>query len=121
MRRGILCLSSLLLTALSVLWSNPSSAAHLMGGDLTYKYIGNHRYALQFLIYRDANCTNCCTIPNSITYYAYAGSYVAKGDYSSYSTRTVVRYSLSYVKPDAPSCSSPAGVNAQQGVFLDTF
>src|SRR2546430_1881878 len=77
-------------------------AAHLMGGDLTYKYVGNSRYALKFLIYRDDNCKACASMPTSITYYSYAGSYVAKKDYSVYSTRTVKLFSIGYVQPDAP-------------------
>src|SRR6185437_870873 len=92
-----------------------------MGGDLTYKYVGNNRYALQFLIYRDASCTSCASMPSSITYYVYAGSYVAKSDYSVYATHTVKLFSIGAVKPVAPNCAAPAGVSVQQGVFLDTL
>jgi len=110
-----------LLFAFSFLWSPNAKGAHLMGGDLTYKYIGNNRYALQFLIYRDANCTNCLPMPASLTYYSYAGSYVAKSDYSVYTTHNVKLFSIGLVKPVAPNCSSPTGVSVQQGVFLDTL
>jgi len=121
MRRKVSGLFISLILLCAALWVNHASGAHLMGGSLTYKYVGNNRYALNFLIYRDANCTNCVAMPTDLCYYAYAGSYVAKSDFSVYSTHNAVRSSLSYVKPDAPSCSLPVGVNVQQGVFLDTF
>lgn len=33
-----------------------SSASHIAGGDVTYRYIGNNRYAIQYIIYFD--CIN---------------------------------------------------------------
>src|ERR1022692_4051238 len=110
-----------LLIAFSSSWSQDALAAHLMGGDLTYKYIGNNTYALQFLIYRDANCTSCLPMPPSLTYYSYAGSYVAKSDYSVFTTHYVKLFSIGLVKPVAPNCASPSGVSVQQGVYLDTL
>jgi fibronectin type 3 domain-containing protein len=121
MRKRFSYLLSMLIIAVSLLWGNTAMALHLMGGDVTYKYIGNNKYALKFLIYRDDNCTGCASMPTSITYYAYTGSNVAKSDYSAFATHAVKLFSIGYVKPVAPNCASPTGVKAQQGIYLDTF
>src|SRR5437016_2306468 len=108
MQKRIKRTAAFLFFTLALFFSGGLKAAHLMGGDLTYKYIGNSKYALKFLIYRDANCKPpCASMPTSIDYYAYAGSYVAKKVYSVYSTHTVKLFSIGYVQPDAPNCASP--------------
>jgi fibronectin type 3 domain-containing protein len=120
MRKRFSPVITTLLIAFALLMSNTVIGAHLMGGDLTYKYIGNNKYALKFLIYRDDNCTSCLQLPAVIQFYIYPGENVAKSDYSVYTTSNANLFLKQYVKPDAPNCASPTGVKAQEGVYLDT-
>ncbi len=35
------------------MWSNASFATHIVGGDMTYKCLGNDRYEVTLMVYRD--------------------------------------------------------------------
>ena len=96
-------------------------ATHLMGGEVTYKYLGNNKYALKFAMYRDCSKSNAPGFANPIKYYIYPGTNVAKKSWTTYTTRSVNMLSEITAQPVAPHCSTPAGVCIKQGLFLDTI
>jgi fibronectin type 3 domain-containing protein len=112
----------LLLSILFLLGAGQLFAKHLMGGDLTYKYLGNNKYALQFLFYRDCNGGGAA-LSTTITYRIYPGTNVAKKDYTTYTTRTISLQNGKgqKVDPTAPGCVPPTGVCAEVGVYKDTI
>lgn len=97
-------------------------ATHLMGGDLTYKYLGNNKYALQFLFYRDC-ISGSAQLSNTITYRIYPGTNVAKKDYTTYTSRTISLHNSKgqKVNPTSPGCVTPSNVCAEVGIYLDTI
>lgn len=60
------CLNSLFALAfLSALFNiQTATAAHLVGGQLSYECLGDNTYSIQLLIYRDCNCVNCAQFDN---------------------------------------------------------
>lgn len=39
--------------------SEPLSAYHIVGGEMTYECLGGNQYEITLIVYRDCNCTNC--------------------------------------------------------------
>jgi hypothetical protein len=37
----------------------PVLGSHIIGGNMTYKCLGNYRYEITLQLYRDCNCSNC--------------------------------------------------------------
>ncbi len=46
-------------------------ARHIIGGNITYKCLGNDRYRFTLEMYRDCNCTNCAFLDPSASVAAY--------------------------------------------------
>ena len=55
-RKGLLHIASLVLIGVAVLMPAKSFATHIVGGDLTYRCLGNDRYEITLMFYRD--CLN---------------------------------------------------------------
>ena len=113
---------------LFALVGNVAYSTHLMGGDMTYKNIGNNRIEVKILVYRDCNGGQA-QLDNQITYRIYNGTNVASNQKngtssypsSSYTSRTVRLLTTKNVQPEIPGCNSPTGVCIQQGLYIDTF
>lgn len=102
--------------------STLSQANHLMGGDCTYRDIGNGRVEVKIMVYRDCTSGNgAAALDNTITYYRYPATDVANSKYSTFTTRAVKLFQTKTVQPEAPRCKPPAGLCVQLGIYLDTF
>ena len=93
-----------------------SKGTHIMGGGVTYKYLGNNKYALEFAFYRDCSSSNNAAMPTSIDYFIRAAS-------SSTSPRTKKTIKLvgtaTKVSNAASGCAS--SYCAEKGIFRDTI
>lgn len=51
-------------------------ANHLVGGELTYECLGNNKYKIKLVVYRDCNCFFCADLddPANITVFKYNGN-----------------------------------------------
>lgn len=96
-------------------------STHLMGGDLTYKALGNNKIELRFMVYRDCISSGSAALDQSITYRIYQASYTASSNYTKYVSRTIKLYNSKKVNPEAPRCNPPTGVCVQLGVYIDTI
>ncbi len=95
-------------------------ATHLMGGDLTYKNVGDNKVELTFLVYRDCNGNNAAH-DASITFRVYAASAVANSDYTKFTSHTVNLTSSQKVKPEIPNCTLPTGICVEQAIYQTTI
>ena len=97
--------------------SQQLSASHLMGGDLTYRHLGDSTYEITFLVYRDCN-NGTAAIDASLTYWVYEKStkdvFINHRQIGLYQNRT------DSVKPEAPNCVSPSGICIESGTYIDT-
>src|SRR5688572_13157227 len=98
-----------------------AGATHLMGGDLTYRNIGNNKVEISFAIYRDCKNSNNAALDAYIDYRVYDASAVAKKDYSKYTTNRVYYISKKSVKPDIPNCKVPSTICVEYGAYIDTI
>ncbi|RYD83502.1 MAG: hypothetical protein EOP53_00680 [Sphingobacteriales bacterium] len=97
--------------------SQQAKATHLMGGDLTYKNIGNNQVELTFLVYRDCNGNNA-GFDASIGFRVYDASAVANSDYTKFKSYNVTLKSSKKVSPEIPNCKIPSGVCIEQGTYI---
>jgi len=93
-----------------------AGATHIMGGDLTYKHLGDSTYELTFLVYRD--CDQSTGIDNSITYWVYNKS--DKSILINHRTVSLVGQAQS-VQPESPNCVTPSGLCIESGKYIDTL
>ena len=111
-----------------VMFFGNANAKHIMGGELTYRYLGNSKFELTFTMYRD--CNSGVNFPNTISYNIFNGqdSSVYTAGNSKYGTdcagvkdyhgiKYITRVS---VQPSAPHCHLPAGYCIEQAIFKDT-
>lgn len=99
-----------------VLLISPAKATHIMGGDLTYRYLSDSTYELTFLVYRD--CDQTASIDGSITYWVYYRS--NKAVYINNRTVTLTSEGAQTVTPEAPNCVTPSGICIESGKYIDT-
>lgn len=98
------------------LFVSPAKATHIMGGDLTYRYLGDSTYELTFLVYRD--CDQTASIDNSITYWVYYKS--NKAVFLNNRTVDLTSEGAQTVSPEAPNCVTPSGICIESGKYIDT-
>jgi gliding motility-associated-like protein len=108
MRKTLFILLSLLSTG--------SFAAHLVGGELSYRCIGGDNYEVRLIIYRDCS-SNGAPFDNPAIITVYDGNNVLQGNYffplSSQSQLPIIA---------ANSCSVlPSFVCTEEGIYIDTI
>jgi len=96
-------------------------ARHLIGGNLTYRCLGNGDYAFTLKVYRDCNCTNCAALDEI----AQIGIYRCNGDadcsrltqqqtYARLAIRLTSRRNVG--QPDYP-CLIPPNICVEEGIY----
>jgi hypothetical protein len=80
MKRHLLIIIAFLCYLLTA--SNTLSAAHLVGGELSYTCLGDDNYHVELTIYRDCNCTGCAQFddPAHITIFDGEGNFIETFD-----------------------------------------
>ena len=96
-------------------------AKHLIGGNLTYKCLGNGDYSFTLKVYRDCNCTDCAALDPI----ADIGIYRCNGDAECGRLRQNSVYARLQVpltskrnvdRPDYP-CLIPPNICVEEGIY----
>jgi gliding motility-associated-like protein len=105
--------------------ASPSlEARHIIGGDITYRCLGNDRYEFTMKIYRDCNCTDCANFDAE----AFIGIYRCDvgstcqnlGQLSTFETIIVPLGNVRNIEaPDYP-CLIPPNVCVEEGTYTWT-
>jgi gliding motility-associated-like protein len=118
----------LLFSLLCCLFTSNIQAKHLIGGNITYKCLGNGDYSFTLKVYRDCNCTDCAQLDNI----ADIGIYRCNGDadcgklrQNSVFARLQIRLNSkrNIDRPDYP-CLIPPNICVEEGIYefkLSTF
>jgi gliding motility-associated-like protein len=109
---------------LCTVWGYQAKASHIMGGTVTYKYLGNNKYAISFILYQD--CANSSqALPSSLTYYVVPKSVkltyakIASSISPSYSHKVNMLGKVTSVSAANAACGSSYCTN--RGVYNDTI
>jgi hypothetical protein len=94
-----------------------------MGGDLTYRNIGNNKVELTFVAYKDARTGAGITgtLPSNITYRVYEASWVAQKVYTHYQEYITTWSKFTDVQPELPKCADSVKQPVQRGIYKDTI
>ncbi len=104
----------LLLFISVLLVSNSIQASHLIGGDLSYSYLGSNKYRIQLQIFRDCNDPRDFDNPASITVYESNGKLIVNR-----LVRLSSRNKTGANLPN-PCLIPPPGVCVETGIYIDT-
>ena len=111
----------ILLLSISCFFGVNLQAKHLIGGNLTYKCLGNGDYSFTLKVYRDCNCTDCAQLDDI----AEIGIYRCNGDadcgrlrQNSVFSRVQVRLTSkrNVERPDYP-CLIPPNICVEEGIY----
>ncbi|MDP4814005.1 MAG: hypothetical protein NWR79_06045, partial [Saprospiraceae bacterium] len=111
----------ILLLSISCFLGVNLQAKHLIGGNLTYKCLGNGDYSFTLKVYRDCNCTDCAQLDDI----AEIGIYRCNGDadcgrlrQNSVFSRVQVRLTSkrNVERPDYP-CLIPPNICVEEGIY----
>lgn len=100
---------------LILLFNTQANAAHLVGGEVSYTYLGNDNYRFVFTLYRDSISTGS-QLSNTIQYTVFNPDNTI---YSEYVTDPLNADFL--VNPPDPCLIPPEGIGVQRGVYVDTI
>jgi gliding motility-associated-like protein len=92
-----------------------------MGGDLTYKNIGNGKVELTFVAYKDNRRSVLTKLPLNITYRVYDASWSNKGNYTHYTQYTTTYWDTTDVQPELPKCAASVSQPVVRGIYKDTI
>ena len=128
MKRG------LTIIALCLYWLmqgfSPANAKHLLGGETTFRYIGNNKYQVNFICYRD--CKSGVNFIDSLEYGIFRGKdsgFVfganthyrpVNGTNPNHYTVKIDSASIRSITSKSPYCSYPAGYCFQEADYVDT-
>src|ERR1017187_2866296 len=100
-------------------------AAHIVGGEMIYQYVGpgqtanTSSYIITLKLFRDQNCVNCAAMPSDV----FIG--IFNNDNSSQYPGTNLPYDISKsdelqvpVKPFPPCITNPPQLNYHVGIFV---
>ena len=123
-----LSIPCLLFAVIYCLFTPAVQAKHLIGGNITYKCLGNGDYSFTLKVYRDCNCADCAQLDNI----ADIGIYRCNGDaecgklrQNSVFARLQIRLNSkrNIDRPDYP-CLIPPNICVEEGIYefkLSTF
>src|ERR1017187_1486131 len=101
-------------------------ASHVMGGSATYRYLGNNKYAISFIFYKD--CQNSSVaLPTSFTYYIVpASSTLTFSQLNSSSNASKYQHTIKLLGgtvTDVSSANAACGSSycTDRGYYNDTF
>ncbi len=102
---------------LLVLTSSPiiSFASHIIGGRLAYKYLGNNKYQIKLLVYRDCSDNIDFDNPATVTIFDKPNSNIVLNRQIPLANRVILNQS----SPN-PCFLPPPGICVEQGTYLDT-
>jgi hypothetical protein len=111
----IFCVLSFILLS-----AGSSYGKHVMGGTVTYKSLGNYKYAISFVFYRDCSSSGNPTLNNSYDYYINPAS--APNSFTSGKNVKRTAYLVGKVSSNS-AASAACGVTycSQKGVYNDTI
>lgn len=97
--------------------SSPNSlcASHLIGGKLTYRYLGNNKYEYKLTVYRDCSDQFDFDNPAYITIFNKSNNLIIQNKGLALSTRSIVP-----AMPPNPCFVPPAGICVEIGTYIDT-
>lgn len=107
-------ISILLVTMLLLpLWKG--NAAHLVGGEISYRCLGNNNYEIRMIIYRDGMSTGAPFDPTAVVTIYNSSNFIVHNLY-------VPLLSISNLPLQAPNnCTSlPTNVVTEKGLYIDT-
>jgi len=61
----------LIILSLCIIVAMPLKAGHIIGGDMTYRCLGDQRFVIRLDIYIDCNCTNCASFDEQANFGIY--------------------------------------------------
>lgn len=121
--RTLILISSVLLGLL--LLPKSSSARHIIGGNMTYRCLGNGDYEFTLTVYRDCNCTGCATLDEEayIAIYRCGGSTscASLGQRSYVARLNIPLQSKSFVEQPKYPCLIPPNICVERGVYTFTL
>lgn len=91
------------------------NASHIIGGKITYRYIGSNKYEIKLTVYRDCSDPIDFDNPSPITIYDNSNNSLV----SNHQVSLFQRDTLHANNPD-PCFIPPAGICVEEGFFLDT-
>ena len=110
-------LNNKIIIGLLIFFSSPIClvASHLIGGKITYKYIGANKYEYKLIVYRD--CSNNIDFDNPATVTIFN-----KSNNSIVQNKNLTLFSKSIVpaNPTNPCFVPPAGICVEVGIYIDT-
>jgi gliding motility-associated-like protein len=98
-----------------LLFTSQANAAHLVGGEVSYTYLGGDQYRFVFTLYRDSSSTGSA-LSNTIQYTVFNPDNTV---YNQYITDPLQANFL--VNPPDPCLIPPDGIGVQRGVYVDTI
>lgn len=127
MRFNLSVLDKKLRLLLLLICAAPSllSAMHIIGGELTYEYLGefngSNRYRFTMYVYRDCN-SGGAPLDNKANIAVYRGTYSANSLYAAYTGPNAISLaSTSFIPIDTPACvQNVPNVCVQQGKYVFT-
>ena len=90
-------------------------ASHIIGGKITYRYLGNNKYEYKLTVYRDCSDQVDFDSPAIVTIYSKANNVIVSNKALSLINRT----SVPAISPD-PCFVPPAGICMEIGNYIDT-
>jgi len=95
----------------------PAKAIHLVGGEVSYTCVGNNRYAVKFIIYRDCRNPNGAQFDNPLEGSIYYGNGQKLRDFNILIDQ---QSSMAITSPD--TCTKfPNNLCLQKAIYRDTF
>lgn len=100
-----------------LIFSSPISlfSSHLIGGKLTYRYLGNNKYEYKLIVYRDCSDQFDFDNPAYVTIFNKLNNQIIQNKGLSLNSRSIVP-----ALPPNPCFVPPAGICVEIGTYIDT-
>lgn len=94
-------------------------ARHIIGGEITYKCLGEGRYEFEMRMYRDCNCTDCANFDGEayVAVYRCSGSCSGESQSNPYLSIDVPVQRISNVEAPNYPCLIPPNVCVEEGIY----